>query len=213
MSYIQTAVVFPVYTVATLPAAGTAGRIARVSNVGTKPTWFEDNGTRWHVLNGRATVATVDAPVPIAGAGGEGVVIQTLLPAGAWQVGDRVRAYLNITKAGASTAGAVSARVGTAGTTSDALIITGTVLTAAGRDINIIMDIVLVSDTTAQAQSPTASGTIGYGNTQTTGALGAAVTISSAAANPLYITFTLTPGATDAVGLNAGVLELLSSAN
>ncbi|MFY9586677.1 MAG: glycosyl hydrolase family 28-related protein [Actinomycetota bacterium] len=58
----------PSYTVATLPAAGTAGRLARVTD-GIRGVWI-DTGTQWHSITGHADVRDF-------GAVGDGVADDT----------------------------------------------------------------------------------------------------------------------------------------
>lgn len=195
-------------TWASIPAAGTAGKMVFVSNAGTKGSMWLDDGTRWKPLNGIATLATLDTTSANIG-NTQTVVFQYLIPAGMWQVGDRIRIYSTFVKSGTTDTGTWYLTVGTAGTIFDTTIISSTQLTAGNRQIGNIWEFRLESATSLQ---PIASSAGGYG-TPTSTAQPAPSTISSATANALYVSVSIKGGTTDTVKLVDGQIELVSSGN
>lgn len=199
-------------TWANKPSAYITGQPVFISNAGTKGShWFHD-GTRWKPMNGSAVLASLDAASSNIG-NSETIVFQYQMPAGLWQTGDRLRLYLGEIKSGTTDTATVRVRIGTAGTTADTQIV-GVVTMAAGtRQIGLISDIRLESATSA-LQLTNSRSPPGYGGTAIANAFDAAVAISSATANALWVSVgILSGGAADTVALVDAQLQLISKAN
>lgn len=202
-----------VFTWATKPVAGVAGREITISGVGAG-VW-RDNGTRWLPVNGRVVIATLDAASSNI-ANTETIVKQVLLPAGLLQTGDRLRFRLAISKSGATDTGTLSIRVGTLGTTSDTRVFNGsTMLGAANRSGGIDLDI-RVDSATAMSVLPNSGSTatsVGYSSV-VSAATAAAVTVTDASANALYVNVSIASSSTnDTVSLRDAQIELVASVN
>lgn len=201
-------------TWANIPAAGTAGQMVYVSNAGTKGSMWLDDGTRWKPLNGMCLLASLDATSAAVG-NAETIVFQYQIPANLLQTGDVLRFYLTYTKSGGTDLGTLRTRIGTAGTTSDTLVQDITASAATSRQHGFAFDIRLDSATTAQLM-PSQRTSVGYSGSTSTTTVGitAATTISSAAANSLYVSVgILSAGTTDTVSLVGGQIWLISKAN
>lgn len=178
------------------------------TDIGEKGTQLIYFGSRWYVQNGSGSLKTLGAAVTGI-ANSETIVLQTLIPAGAWQTNDTVRLWFGVTKSGTTDTAIYSIRVGTAGTTADTAITgysAGTLLIAANRTYSNAADIKLVAATSAVKP---ASGfpTTGAGNT----AESAATVISDVSANPIYVSLTIrSSGTTDTVGITTGSIQLLT---
>lgn len=194
-------------TWANIPAAGNAGRMHFVSNAGTKGSVWLDDGTRWKPLNGFATLATLDTASSNIG-NTETIVFQYLIPAGMWQTGDILRVYYGIEKSGTTDTLGFNVHVGTAGTTADTAVVNSTsLMSAANRYYASYVDMRLNSANSAQQTTPN------FGISGTAATL-AAVTISSASANALYISVGInSSGTTDTVALRSSSVQLFSKAN
>ncbi len=203
----------PRATYTTLPAATAvpAGTMAVATNLGANGTTVYSNGTRWLAAGGTACLATVAGISGLTNS--EVISLQSLLPINAWQNGDILRVWMALTKSGSTDTLNVTVRIGTAGTTADTAI-TGisanTVLAAANLTGGFIFDIQLVSATSAQ-KIGLGSGT----NSSYTGAANAAITaattITSAAANALYVSFAAVSSSTNnTVGISSARIELLT---
>ena len=195
------------YTFANLPAAASnSGKTATVTDVGRASLW-RSNGTRWMPDSGLLTLKHLAAAVTGI-TNSEQVPLQVQLPAGSWQTGDIVRFHFSLTKSGTTNSGSAHVRIGTNGTTADTQIFNGSgVLGATARVLETFYDVRLVSATSAQKVG-SATGTFGA---VLTIAETAAVTITSAAANALWVSLgVLSTGATDTVGLTIGRIELLT---
>lgn len=201
------------YTFATLPsAAANSGATARVTDIGpaTAGSLWLSNGTIWKPVNGRVTLGTLAARYNRAAGLGESSppAFQVLLPAAFLSVLDRIRIYGTISKAGATTTGALTLRVGTAGTTADTLI-TGTggnMLAAANRSGGFIDDLVVQSATSIGKMGSAVSSGMSYAISNN--AYSAATVISNVS-SALYISVTITPGATDDVALEDCTVEYI----
>ena len=200
-----------VSTFASLPSAtGRGGQLRRVSNIG--PSGYGSlwccTGARWSPLNGRCNLAMA---TPQSGIGtSETLVLQALIPAGVLKANDLLRLFYSVTKSGTTDTCTHRVRVGTAGTTADTQIWTGTILTAAQQSGAFISEIAVVSATSLQRTGQGAL-TVGSYSIANATATPAAVAISSADSNPLYVSlFLLSSGATNTVGLNAGQIELIT---
>lgn len=200
-------------TQATLPSAASwSGYTAMLTDLGENGTYVHSNGTRWRVVNGTASLKTLGAAVSGI-ANSETIVLQTPIPAGAWQMNDTIRIYATATKSGTTDAGRISVRIGTAGTIADTVVTgisnrsinTSSSLTAGG-----IYDIKSVSATSAQLVGGTANGAHTY-IANTSGVIVAATTIPDASANALYVTVTMSSsGATDTVAIQSGQIQLIT---
>ena len=210
MSSIQTWTAAPTYTWANLPAAGTAGRQAFVSNAGTKGSFWYDDGTRWKPVGGSVVLATMDSASSAIN-NAETNVWNPLIPAGLWQTGDRLRLYFTYAKSGTTDVGKLTVRCGTAGTF-DTMITNINYMAAANRHTGTIMEYRLESATSVQPLSHT---TLVLGYEQASGnAIASPVAISSAAANALYLSITIySAGTTDTVQLVDAQLQLIAKAN
>lgn len=199
--------------VASYPAASYSGYEAYCSDLGANGTRMVSNGTRWRPVNGETTLKTV-AAAQTGITSAETIVLQSLIPAGAWQVNDTIRIWLAATKSGTTDSGLLSVRVGTAGTTADTAITTlsaYTLMAAAGVAGGSISDIKLVSATTAQRLGTSSGATGTYQTASGSGAAAAATTISDASTNALYVSVTLkSSAANDTVGVQSGQIKLIT---
>lgn len=209
-----TSITLPSVAYASIPAPGNAGKIVRVSDFGTKGSLLMDDGTRWKPMNGCTVLATLDT-VSSSIPNSEAIVFQYAIPANALQNKDRLRLRVSLTKSGATDTATMRFRMGTAGTTGDTLLYSGTALAAANRTSGIATDLRLETATTIQqlANSSSAGATVGYSAVANTAAA-AAVTITSAAANALFFSVSIfTSSTNDTVAMLDGQLDLCASAN
>lgn len=143
----------------------------------------------------------------VTGVTAETIVMQTLLPVGFLKQYSAIEIYGLFTKSGVTDAGTFNIYCGTAGTVADALIYTGS-LAVANRNFGPINFLKLLTNTSlvkvGAGSTVIGSVTVGNANTQA-----AAVAISDASANALYITVTIlrTSGSTDTVGIAAGYIK------
>ncbi len=213
-----TSMTLPSVAYASIPAPGTAGKIVRVSDFGTKGSLLMDDGTRWKPMNGCTVLATTDSIVTTNGtANAQVIVLQYQLAANMLQNKDRLRFYGSITKSGTTDVGTIKVFAGTTGTSaSDTQIVTSNVLAAANRSMGVFFDIRLESATSMQ-QIPNAASTNNVMSYSQVGnaAFGAAITgLTSFAANAIYITVTLlSNGTADTVSMQDGLLQLCATAN
>lgn len=204
------------YTFATLPsAASNSGAIARVTDIGpaTAGSLWISNSTIWKPVNGMVPAVTNCARTSAAGGAAETVTnLKFQFPAAFFNAGDRLRFYAWFTKAGGSTIGSVTIRIGTNGTTADTIVYPNwNLMNAGARSAALFLDISIVSTTSTQAEGAVPAGTNpgGYINASTSVAP-AAVTISNVS-NSLWAEVTITPGATDAFALENGRMEYYSA--
>lgn len=203
-----TSITLPSVAWASIPAAGNAGKIVRVSNVGTKGSLWMDDGTVWKAVNGQALLASLDAQSTTV-SNSEVIKLQYQLPAAFWQVGDCARVFLHMAKSGTVDTGSIRVRVGTAGTTSDAAIIAPTLMAASAQSAAVIYDLCLEDATTLNGMTNPATG---YGQTST-GTFGAGTTISNVS-NALWISIGLfSGGTTNTVTLDRAQIYYISRAN
>lgn len=200
---------------ASLPTAAVAGAcaVAFASDLGVNGSWIESTGTRWRPLNGRASLKALTTQVTGL-TNSEAISLQTLLPTNSWQIGDTLRIWMAITKSGSTDNANVTIRIGTAGTTGDTAI-TGisanTVLGASNLAGGFIYDIQLVSATSAQKVG-LGSGTNGSYTGAANAAIVAATTITSAATNPLFVSFAaLSSSTNNTVGIQSAQIELITT--
>lgn len=204
------------YTFATLPAAASnSGAVARVTDVGatTAGSLWISNGTIWKPVNGSVAIVSNCARTSVAGAGGETLTnLKFQFPAAFFNAGDRIRIYGSMSKAGTTTQGLAGVRMGTNGTTADAVVFaTWAVMANASRTGGFFIDFSIVDATHTQAEGaqPTAATGGSYLGGSTT-VIPANVVISNVS-NSLWVEVTITPGATDAVALENGRMEYLSA--
>ena len=187
------------------PSAALAGVVAFFTDLGANGSFMQATSTRWRALNGRAVLKDLGDPVASI-ANSNTIVLQALIPIGAWQTNDEIWVDgLSLTKSGTTDSLSASWYVGTAGTTSDTAIFSGNgLIAAANRTLWSSLAMKLVSATSAQkfGQGGSVYGTQG-------GAESAAVTITSAAANALYVSFAIqSSGASNTVGIQGGQIVL-----
>lgn len=203
----------PNTTWANKPTSIATGRELFITDAGTTGSFWTYN-SRWRPKNGIALLATLDA-ISSNIAAAETIVFQYLIPAGLLQAGDRLRLRFSAGKSGTTDSGTVRFRIGTAGTTSDTSLYSGTPLIATtNRSASIITDWRLESATSLRqlGNSASSGAALGYSNVAA-GAAAAAVTISNVS-NALYFSVSLlSSGAADTVNLIDAQLELVSPAN
>lgn len=91
----QSVSLLPSYTLASLPAAGTAGRLARVTNVGGGQVIYLDNGSAWVQVAGDPLILAGTGPHAIGGATNPDA--QLVLRGAFTGVGDAVAMFINST--------------------------------------------------------------------------------------------------------------------
>lgn len=199
-------------TWASLPTASShAGAVARVTDIGqaTGGSLWISNGTVWKPVNGILPLISNIARTSAAGAASETLTnLKFQAPAAFFSVGDKLRLYMTMSKAGATTVGSVGIRMGTAGTTADTSVSAWQIFNASSRSSASIIDFTIASATTIQVEGAVGTAAAGgYGAVSTNQYLGA-VTISNIS-NSLFFEVTITPGLTDAVALEQGQLLYL----
>lgn len=194
-------------TWAAIPLASDAGAGALyyATNVGGG-TLLVSNGTRWRPLGGSSVLGKLGAPV--AGiVNAEQLVLQTLIPAGLLAAGDQLLVSATVAKSGATDSSDFSVRVGTAGTTADTVVYVLTALSAAARTWGSQEEFKLISATSLQRNGNTTSAYVGLA----TSVAPAAVTISSASSNALWLSVGLkSNGATDTVTAQGATIQWIT---
>jgi hypothetical protein len=197
---------------ASLPAAaaGNAGKILRVTDIGPSGAgslWIS-TGSRWVPLNGSVGLARAARQTGIGT--GETLAMQALVPVGVLKVDDVLRLFFSLTKSGTTDQCTHRLRIGTAGTTADTQIWTGNILAAANQSGGFISEVSIISATSVQRMGQGALTTGSYSIASNTAAP-AAVAISSADSNPLYVSlFLLSTGATNTVAITSGQIQLIT---
>lgn len=202
-------------TFGSLPAAGSStGRLYWVTDVGANGCQMRSNGTRYKVV-GVCLLVSQDSESSSTTNTAPGIKLQTLLPAGALQAGDRLKIYWTQRKSGTTDQGGMTIYVGTAGTTSDTSVFGQNVLTAAQQQGGFHMDLRLVTNTTlGTLPVNNATGVSSSYPTINNSAGGAATTISDASSNALYVSMGVsTSGASNSSTMYDGQIYLVSSAN
>lgn len=195
----------------TYPAASYSGYTAKVSNIGgpSGSFWVSD-GTRWKPQNGRLTLYTLDARATMTGVT-EVILGQYLIPAGVLQNFDRLRIWASLSKSSTAETFSVRIRLGTPGTITDTLLFSSGAQAAANQSEGFTHDYKLMSATTIQKLGN--GGVAPYVGVNAS-AFPAATTISSAAANALYISLTNFNSSTvETTALEDMQIELLSTSN
>lgn len=193
------------YTWATLPAAGTPGRMAWCTNFGVKGALLVDDGVRWKP-SGMVTLASLD--VAVSGiTNTESIALQYLIPASMWALKDHLRLFATMTKSGATDTGIFTVRCGTPGLITDTPIQSSTMMAAANLAVGTYLDFRLDDATHVQEMGASAAANPGYsiaGN----GAASASTVITSAALNALFISVGIRSSSTNnTVGLIDAVLK------
>lgn len=200
-----------VSTWANRPTTVDSSQLYLFTDIGASGTLMRYAGSRWRPLAGQAMLASLGAAVSGI-TNSETIVLQALIPAGAWQTNDTIRVWFTGGKSGTTDTYLASVRVGTAGTTSDTAItgISGfTCMIAANFSGGWIWDIKLNSATSAQRLG--ASGAQATSFTASAGAVAAATTITDASANALYVSLSIySGGATNTVSINNGQIQLIT---
>lgn len=196
------------FTYATLPAAASySGMEAFASDWGANGTKVRSNGTRWLPVGGRVLHKHLGAAVTGV-ANTATIVLQTpLMPVGSAQAGDAF--YLDITgltKSGTTDNLNVTAYCGTAGTTSDAsLITTNTPLAAASQSGGVLYVLKVIDNTHIQRIGPISSN--GEYAVAAASALNAAVVVSDLSANAEYLSVAIaSSGTTNTVAISDGAI-------
>jgi hypothetical protein len=204
-SYILTTPRFATSTFAGLPAAASnTFTFQLATDWGANGTIAQSIGSRWKPMGGSSVLKLNAAPSSAIGTT-TAVVLQTLLPAGSWQVGDVLRVTLPMTKSGTTDVLIGNVLIGTLGTVSDTSVTGGTVtmVGSANQTSGEELEFVLASATTVQRMGAILTNQGSYTTISAT-APPAAVTISNVS-NPLYVSFTINSnGTTNTVALQAG---------
>lgn len=213
MSYINTSpIVTGTWSTISALSAPIAGQLAYVTDVGSGVV-FLYNGTRWKPVGGRITLASLDMPVTGI-TNTEAFTLQSLMPSGFWQIGDRLRFYQMATRNNTTDNITYNVRIGTTGVVSgggaDTVVLNGiTVLSSTQLQTATFHEIALQSATSALM---VATNSFGYSN-GTGNAIPAAVTISNVS-NALYVSMTLKSASTSSTaGAQGAVMEYIASAN
>lgn len=151
----------------------------------------------------------VNTRVNVAAGSSETIVAQYLFPAASLNLYDRLRVWSTFSKSGATDTGTITFRVGTAGTTADTSVFSGTAFNAASRVIGAIHEFKVASATTLQHVGDAGVGPMNGSYIGVNGTAYPAATTISNISNALYLTVTITPGATDDIALEDLRLELL----
>lgn len=198
-------------TWANKPATYPTGWPVFITNAGAQGSHWVYDGTRWKPHNGTCTLATLDSATGNI-TNTESIVLQCLMPAGLWQTGDRLRIYAGLTKSGTTDTGNIFVHCGTAGTTGDTNVVATNGIISTARQQGVTFDVRLESATSALMMASTRQ-PIGYAGGSVT-AYDAAVAISSASANALYVSVGIkSTGATDTVQAADVQIQLISKAN
>jgi hypothetical protein len=200
------------YTWATKPsAASSSGVMIYIKDIGSGGSLWISNGTTWRPIANVLTLGALTTRQNVAAGASETIVYQTLLPAAFLNVYDRLRLFQSVSKAGTTNTGVLTFRFGTAGTTSDTSVFSGSAISTSSRVIGNIHDFKVASATTLQH--------LGLGNTNSvlgsysgsgTTAFPAAVTISDVS-NALYFSIGITAGGTDDLALEDCYLQYIAA--
>lgn len=200
------------FTFATLPAvsASNSGMVARVTDVGTNSAgslWISNGTVRWTPVGGALTLAHLGTSTGNI-TNSETVVVSRSIPAGVILDGDLIRIGFHSTKSGTTDSLNCVVRVGTAGTTADTAVWTGTtVVGAASTSGSMLVDLKRFSATTVGKVGPPATG---FSNTAA-GAQPAAATITSWDTTAQFITLTFaSSGATNTVTCSGAMIQLIT---
>lgn len=202
---------FASYAFASLPAAGTAGRVVRCSDCGTKGAIVIDDGAAWQPLNGAALLCSRDSESANT-TNTEIIGHQCQTPAGFWKVGHIARIFTSGKKSGVTDTATIGIRIGTAGTTADttANMTTGQMI-ASVREAGFIHDVRWDSTTqfTLLANKQLSYGT-GSSSVISTITLGGGQTTASS----LFISATIvSSGTTDNIRVPGGQIWWIGKAN
>lgn len=201
-------------TWANKPASYPVGLPVFISNAGVKGShWFYD-GTRWKPLTNMDLLSSLDAPSGTIN-NSASIVHQYQMPAAFLQTGDRILIRATMSKSGTTDIGALRLWIGTAGTTSDTLVVNlSTFLAAAQRAAGVLIDLKVISATTILPLPANAAVTPGFSyGTASNSAFAAATTISNVS-NSLYVSLGgVMNGTTDTCTMQDVQVSYLASAN
>lgn len=213
-----TSITFPSVAWASVPAAGTAGKLVRVSNMGPNGGLMMDDGTRWRPVGGCFTYSTLNTPSSSISNSDTVVFTSTAFPANFLKVGDRLRLWYQQTRSGTTDVANLAVRLGTAGTTADAVILGGAAVSSIGST-NVTVAVVtslIVKDATTLTQLGNTSGVNsgqGYSASSTSNSAGD-VTISNITSNALILSMSInTAQNTTTTILRNAVVEYCASGN
>lgn len=183
------------------------------TDVGSSGTLMRYAGGRWRPIAGQAKLASLGAAVSGI-TNSETIVLQSLIPAGAWQDNDVIRVWISTTKSGTTDSLNLTIRVGTAGTTADtaltgfnAFALMGTAALSGGS----ILEFKLVSATSALKTGSAGANTGSFNSSSNGTSAGAATTITDASANALYVSVSLaSSGASNTVAVQTCQIEMLT---
>jgi hypothetical protein len=196
------------------PATYPVGLPLYISDVGVKGShWFYD-GTRWKPVNNLALLSSLDAPSATMN-NSASIVHQYQMPAALLQTGDRILIRVTMSKSGTTDVGGLRVWVGTAGTTSDTLVVNlSTFLAAAQRAAGALIDLKVISATSLLPLPANAAVTPGFSyGTASNSAFAAATTISNVS-NSLYVSLGgVLNGTTDTCTMQDVQVSYLGSAN
>lgn len=189
-------------TWANRPSSATASGLYLFTDVGSSGTLMRYAGSRWRPLAGQAMLASLGATVTGI-TNTETIFLQTLIPAGAWQTNDLIRVIFSALKSGTTDTGVFTVRVGTNGTTADTSVFASTALSAASRTYGLTKDIKLTAATSSQ-DIPVYLGA-------SSSALTAAVAITNASSNALYVSLSwASGGTTDTISALTGSIQIIT---
>lgn len=189
-------------TWANRPSSATASGLYLFTDVGSSGTLMRYAGSRWRPLAGQAMLASLGATVTGI-TNTETIFLQTLIPAGAWQTNDLIRVIFSASKSGTTDTGVLTVRVGTNGTTADTSVFSSTAMSSAARTCGTVKDLKLTSATNSQE--------IPFYLGGSSSALPAAVAISSASANALYVSLSwASGGTTDTISALTGSIQIIT---
>lgn len=199
----------PTFTWANKPSTYAVGQPVFISNVGTKGSHWQYDGTVWKPLTGQALLASLDSQSSTVGTA-ETIRFQYQLPATFWQIGDILRVDFGGQKSGTTNTLAALIRIGTAGTVAgdQSMSVGGAVLPAGSVSGGFVYDFRLESATTATG---IAAAFQGYGTSSSSAY--STRTIQNVS-NSLWVSTTIVSnGTVDTVSLMGAKLWYISKAN
>lgn len=189
------------FAFAALPLASACpGITARVSDVGgsTGSLWVSD-GVRWKPMNGSVQLHVAPSRATMRGTG-EVILGGVLVPAGVFQNRDRLELKMSFSKSGTSETATAKLRVGTAGTTSDTLIVSSSLLATTNISAESKLKYRRESATSIQKLGNSATFT-GVEGAVTTGAFPAANTVANMDTSGVYFSI---------IGSMSGTVEVFA---
>lgn len=212
-----TSATLPSVAWASIPAAGNAGKVVRVSNIGTSGSLWMDDGTRWKPVSGCVTLKTMAAASSSIG-NTDTLVFSYQLPAAVLQTGDRLNLRYSGAKSGTADTMVIVVRIGTAGTTADTAVGgLSAALGAANRSGGGFQEYRFDSTTTVLRLASAGGTTFANGaySSAVAAAFPAAVTLGGgqSVSDSLFVSITIqSNGTTDTVQLMDAYLQLCTGA-